>query len=61
MVPHVSTLNLLIAISNTTLNSKGKTAFPCPKPLLTLNSKDACVSVLNLAYTVFNYLKSSTN
>jgi len=50
MVPHVSTLDLLIAISNTALNSKGAIAFPCLKPLLTLNSEDKCLPILTLAY-----------
>ena len=42
MIPHVSTLDLIIAISNITFNSN-------LKPLLTLNSGDKCLPILNLA------------
>ena len=50
MVPHVSALQLLIAISNTTLHNKGAIASPGLKPLLTLNSKAKCLPLLNLAH-----------
>jgi len=40
IVPIVSTLDLLIAISNTTLNSRGATASPCLKHFLSLNAED---------------------
>jgi len=48
MVPHVSKLDLIIAISNTILNSKGATASPLLSTLLTLNSEDKCLPVLTI-------------
>ena len=48
MVPHVSTFDLLIAISNTILNSKGAIASLCLNTLLTLNSEDECLPVLTV-------------
>jgi hypothetical protein len=50
MGPQVSTLDLLIAIPNTSLNSKGTNASFCLKPLLTLNLDDKCSPILTLAY-----------
>jgi len=49
MFPYVSTLDLLIALSNTVLNSL--------KPLLTLNSEDKCLPILTTPYiSVFKIL-----
>ena len=42
MVPQITTLDLLTAISNSILNSTGAIAYPCLKPLLTLNLEDKC-------------------
>ena len=50
MGPHVSTLDLLIAVPNTTLNSKGAIASYSLKHLLSLNLEDKCLPILNLAY-----------
>jgi len=61
MVPHVSMLDLIIAVSNAILNSKGAIASPCLKPLLTLNSEDRCLPVLTLAYiSLFKILPNVT-
>ena len=62
MIPHVSTLDLLIAISSTVLNSKEAIASPCLKPSLTLNSKDKYLPILTLAYiSVFKIPHSLTS
>jgi hypothetical protein len=62
MVPFVTTLDLLIAISNTTLNSNGEIASPCLKPLLTLNLEDKCLPILTIAYTsLFKILQGLTS
>jgi hypothetical protein len=50
MVPRVSTLDLLIAVSNTTLNNKGAIASHYLQPLLTLHSEDKCLPILTLTY-----------
>jgi len=50
-VPHISTLDLLIAISNTTLNRKRAIASHCLKILLNLNSDDKYLPILTLAHT----------
>ena len=62
MVPHVLTLDLLISLSNTTSNSKGATAFPCLKPLSTLNADNKSLPIFNLAYiSLLEMLHKLTN
>ena len=61
MVLCVSTVNILIAVSNTTLNSKRSITSPCLSPLLTLNSQDKCLPILTLAYiSLFKILPNLT-
>jgi hypothetical protein len=48
MDPHVSTLHLLVAVSNSIFNSNVAISSPCLKPLLTLNSEDKCLQILTL-------------
>jgi hypothetical protein len=61
MVPQVSALDLLIAISNTILNSKRAICSPYVKPLSTLNLEDKCLSILILAYiSLFKILHNLT-
>jgi hypothetical protein len=50
VVPRVSALDLLIAVSNTTLNSKGAIASYCLQPLLKLHSEDKYLPILTLIY-----------
>ena len=50
MIPRVSTLDLLIAISSTLLSRKGAISFSCLKHLLTSISENKSSPVLNLAY-----------
>jgi len=61
MGPHVSTLDLLIATPNASLNSIGAMASSCLKPLLTLNFDDKGLPVLTLAYiSLFKILHKLT-
>jgi hypothetical protein len=58
----VCTLDFLIPISSTTLNSKGAAASPFLRPLLTLSLEDKCLPVLTLTYiSVFAVLHKLTN
>jgi len=58
----VYTSDLLIAISNTTLNSKGAIVSRCLKPLFTLNLDDKCLPVLTSAHiSLFKILHNLTN
>ena len=62
MDSRVSTLDLLIGVSKTTLNSKGVITSPCLKPLLTLHSEDSCLHILTLAcISLFKNLHNLTN
>jgi hypothetical protein len=62
MVFQVTTFYLIIAVSKTTLNSKGVIASPCQKQLLTLYSEDSCLPILTLAYiSLFKNLHNLTN
>jgi len=58
VVPSVSSFGLLIAVSKTTLNSKGAIASPCLRALLTLNSGTKCLQILTL--TLFKILHRLT-
>ena len=61
MVVCFSTVKIVIAIFNTTLNSKGSIASPCLGTLLTLNSQDKCLPILTLAYiSLFEILPNLT-
>ena len=62
MVPQVATLDLLIAVSNNILSSTEAIAYPCLKPLLTLNLEDKCLPTLTSAYiSLFKILHNLTN
>ena len=55
-------LDLLIAISNTILNSIAAIAYPRLKPLLTLNLEYKCLPILTSAYiSLFEILHNLTN
>ena len=55
-----SFLDVSPAISNNTLKTKGMSASPGLKHLLTLNTEDKCSPILTLAY-IFDYTKFCTN
>ena len=61
MVPCVCTLDFLIAVSSTTLNSKGAIESPRRKRLLTLNSEGKYLPILTLAYISLFKIQNNLN
>jgi hypothetical protein len=53
MITQASTSDLPVTMSYTILSSQGIIASPCLKSLLTSNSEDKCLLILNLAYILF--------